>query len=149
MDILEKIDQLAAERLSQICDAADDIVVKGSRYYVSAQGDDDADGLTPKTAWKTIQRVNSADFDAGDGVFFRRGDVFRGGIIAREGVTYAAYGEGPKPRLYGWQRDLADSALWTEEDTEKKSGWIALLILTRDILETCIDVLGFEAPDRM
>lgn len=119
MDILEKIDQLAAERLSQICGAVDDSVVKGRRYYVSAQGDDNADGLTPKTAWKTIQRVNSAEFDAGDGVFFRRGDVFRGGIIAREGVTYAAYGEGPKPRLYGWQRDLADSALWTEEDTEK------------------------------
>ena len=26
---------------------------------------------------------------------------------------------------------------------------IALLILTRDVLETCIDVLGFSAPDRM
>ena len=26
---------------------------------------------------------------------------------------------------------------------------IALLVLTRDILETCIDVLGFEAPERM
>ena len=31
----------------------------------------------------------------------------------------------------------------------KKEGWIALLKLTRDILETCIDVLGFSAPERM
>lgn len=36
-----------------------------------------------------------------------------------------------------------------EEDETKKSGLIALLVLTRDVLETCIDVLGFEAPERM
>lgn len=36
-----------------------------------------------------------------------------------------------------------------EEDAAKKEGWIALLKLTRDILETCIDVLGFSAPERM
>ena len=36
-----------------------------------------------------------------------------------------------------------------EGDATKKSGYIALLKLTQGILETCIDVLGFEAPDRM
>ena len=36
-----------------------------------------------------------------------------------------------------------------EEDATKKSGYIALLKLTQGILETCIDVLGFDAPDRM
>ena len=36
-----------------------------------------------------------------------------------------------------------------EEDEKKKEGLIALLVLTRDILETCIDVLGFSAPERM
>ncbi len=36
-----------------------------------------------------------------------------------------------------------------EEDSAKKEGWIALLALTRDILEACIGVLGFEAPERM
>ena len=36
-----------------------------------------------------------------------------------------------------------------EEDAAKKEGWIELLKLTRDILETCIDVLGFSAPERM
>lgn len=36
-----------------------------------------------------------------------------------------------------------------EEDETRRSGLIALLVLTRDILETCIDVLGFSAPDRM
>ena len=37
----------------------------------------------------------------------------------------------------------------SEEDAEKKNGWIALLKLTMDILNTCIQVLGFSAPDRM
>ena len=36
-----------------------------------------------------------------------------------------------------------------EEDEDKRKGLIALLVLTRDVLETCIDVLGFEAPERM
>ena len=46
-------------------------------------------------------------------------------------------------RFYHGTRILA------EEDAAKKEGWIALLKLTRDILETCIDVLGFSAPERM
>ncbi len=36
-----------------------------------------------------------------------------------------------------------------EEDEVKKSGYIALLKLTLGILEDCIEVLGFEAPERM
>lgn len=36
-----------------------------------------------------------------------------------------------------------------EENEERKEGLVALLVLTRDILETCIDMLGFEAPEKM
>lgn len=36
-----------------------------------------------------------------------------------------------------------------EEDEARKRGLIALLVLTREVLETCIDVLGFSAPERM
>lgn len=42
-----------------------------------------------------------------------------------------------------------ETKILTEEDEKKKEGFIALLVLTRDILETCIDVLGFSAPERM
>ena len=35
------------------------------------------------------------------------------------------------------------------EDEEAQSSWISLLLLTRRVLETCIDVLGFEAPEKM
>lgn len=36
-----------------------------------------------------------------------------------------------------------------EADGKKREGLIALLQLTRDVLETCIDVLGFSAPEKM
>ncbi|MDE6639905.1 MAG: arginine--tRNA ligase [Acetatifactor sp.] len=36
-----------------------------------------------------------------------------------------------------------------ETDGKKREGLIALLLLTRDVLETCIDVLGFSAPEKM
>ena len=42
-----------------------------------------------------------------------------------------------------------ETKIMAEEDENKKAGFIALLVLCRDILETCIDVLGFEAPERM
>lgn len=41
------------------------------------------------------------------------------------------------------------SKILTEENETIKAGMIALLLLTRDVLETCIDVLGFSAPERM
>jgi len=37
----------------------------------------------------------------------------------------------------------------SEEDARKKEGYIALIMLTKEVLETCIDVLGFSAPERM
>lgn len=42
-----------------------------------------------------------------------------------------------------------ETKILSEEDAVKKSGFIALLVLTRDILEACIDVLGFSAPEKM
>ena len=36
-----------------------------------------------------------------------------------------------------------------EEDEMKKAGYIQLITLTREVLETCIHLLGFEAPERM
>lgn len=42
-----------------------------------------------------------------------------------------------------------ETKIMTEDDEEKKSGYIALLVFTRDMLENCIDILGFHAPERM
>ena len=42
-----------------------------------------------------------------------------------------------------------DTKIMGEEDEKRQASYIALLVLTKKVLETCIDVLGFEAPDRM
>ncbi len=48
-----------------------------------------------------------------------------------------------------FNRFYHETRILTEEDRDKKEGWIALLLLTRRVLETCIDLLGFEAPEKM
>jgi hypothetical protein len=49
------------------------VTVTGKKYYVSATGDDNNDGLSPEKPWKTIKKVNETKFNDGDGVFFKRG----------------------------------------------------------------------------
>lgn len=48
-----------------------------------------------------------------------------------------------------FNRFYHETKIVAEEDAKTKAGWVALLVLARDILETCIDVLGFSAPERM
>ncbi len=92
--------------------------VTGTVYYVSNNGNDKNDGkknfLGTIKPWKTIDKVNSADLKPGDAVLFERGGEFRGKIVAKEGVTYSAYGTGDKPIINGSARDYADPALWLE-----------------------------------
>lgn len=42
-----------------------------------------------------------------------------------------------------------ETKIMVEEDVAVQAGYIRLLELTRDVLETCIDVLGFDAPEKM
>lgn len=42
-----------------------------------------------------------------------------------------------------------DNKILAQEDKERQASWIQLITLVKDVLSTCIDVLGFEAPERM
>jgi arginyl-tRNA synthetase len=42
-----------------------------------------------------------------------------------------------------------ETKILAETDEKQQKSWIRLLVLTRNVLETCIDVLGFEAPEKM
>ena len=42
-----------------------------------------------------------------------------------------------------------ETKILATDDMEAQSSWISLLLLTRRVLETCIDMLGFEAPETM
>lgn len=72
-------------------------------------------------------------------------------------VMAAAYEELAPHKICAYIYDLAnafnrfyhETKILAEEDETKQKGYIALLILTRRVLEACIDVLGFTAPERM
>ena len=48
-----------------------------------------------------------------------------------------------------FNRFYHENNIMGEADEKKQAGFVRLLELTRDILEQCIDLLGFEAPERM
>lgn len=90
----------------------------GTAYYVSNSGNDAADGKSPETAWASIDRLASAQFQFGDAIFFERGGVWRkaslsGSIRYTEGLTLSAYGEGEKPKLIGSPENGTGEEKWT------------------------------------
>ena len=42
-----------------------------------------------------------------------------------------------------------ETKILTEENAARQQGYVALIALAKSILETCIDLLGFSAPERM
>ena len=79
-------------------------------------------------------------------------------MLARfNGVLENAFEELAPHKVCAYIYELANSfnkfyhetKILGEENEEKRAGLVALLQLTKRVLETCIDVLGFEAPDRM
>lgn len=68
-----------------------------------------------------------------------------------------AYNETAPHKICAYIYDLAnafnhfyhETKILAQEDENKKGGYIRLLTLTKDVLECCIHLLGFEAPERM
>ena len=67
-------------------------------YYVSPNGDDLNEG-TKESPWQTLDRVNNCA-EPDSIVCFERGGTWRGQLVAKDGVTYTAYGKGKKPNLF-------------------------------------------------
>ena len=97
-------------------------VLLAADYHFAENGSDANDGLSSARPLRTIGRLNALDLKPGDRVLFRRGDLFRGAIKAKDGVTYAAYGEGDElPTICASKRDYADPKLW--ERTDEPNVW--------------------------
>ena len=85
-------------------------VVNARNFYVSATGSDANSGLSTTNAWKTISKINSTAFVAGDSVLLKNGDSFYGTLTpATSGVIFSSYGVGSKPVITG----LATISNWT------------------------------------
>lgn len=108
------VDRAAEKLKAEILNAPSVYAATGTVYYVSQEGSDSNDGLSEKTPFKSIEKVNGMEFKRGDVVLFRRGDVWRGHVKARPAVSYSAYGIGPKPCLYGSPYDAAKDGSWKE-----------------------------------
>ncbi len=84
-------------------------------YYVSADGNDNNDGLSEATPWISLSKVSEAAandknggfIQAGDQILFRSGDTFEGQlVINRSGtadhpIVISNYGDGELPILSG------------------------------------------------
>lgn len=72
-------------------------------------------------------------------------------------VVETAYEEKAPHKICSYVYDFAnafnrfyhETKILSEDNEEQKESWISLLNLVREILETCIDMLGFSAPERM
>lgn len=73
------------------------------------------------------------------------------------GVIVNAFEEKAPHKICAYIYELAnafnhfyhETKILSEENEEQKKSYLCLLVLVRDILEACIDMLGFEAPERM
>lgn len=77
-------------------------------YYVDAEaGNDQADGLTPQSAFKSLDKLNSMIFNPGNKILFKKGSVWNGQFRPQgsgvEGypIVVDTYGEGSRPIING------------------------------------------------
>ncbi len=88
-------------------------------FYVSNNGDDSNDGRSHISAWRTVDKVNSANIPSGSNVYFRSGDVWHdqqlkvnwGGsasdpaeidcYVVRSGAARVCRSSDPKPEING------------------------------------------------
>lgn len=120
-DVIRAEINAKAEALKEECLAPQPVpqpTGNGRTYYVSNDGNDESDGLSEKTAWATLSRVSEEKPGNGSVVLFRRGDVFRGQLYLRYGVTYAAYGEGAMPKLRRCLYNGATDGKWETTEWE-------------------------------
>jgi hypothetical protein len=83
-------------------------------YFVRQAGNDDAEGTSTNAAWRTIERVNRARFQAGDRVRFEADGSFAGNLLlpaedagtSNAPVVVGSFGEGRATILAGRQTGI-------------------------------------------
>lgn len=107
-----------------------DLEITGKTYYISNNGDDNNDGLSPETAWATLDRAFETYWPLtrdllkpGDTVLLERGSTWyispdeKEGLTSDaynivDGVTLGAYGEGARPLIRGDIHEANTPAFW-------------------------------------
>lgn len=120
---IAELTAMTDKRIEEILNSPTEVKVTGTKYYVSANGCDDDDGLTPETSWQTINKINATKLNEGDAVFFKRGDSFRTvtPLYTKSGVTFSAYGSGAKPKIMA-SVDASGADKWSK--TQYENIWV-------------------------
>lgn len=108
--------------------------IGSSIYYVDCNaGNDDADGLSPSSAWKSVGAVSRRHFDPGDSIQFKRGSVCSGMLwpkgsgSATAAIRLDAWGKGALPQIHAQAGEpaalkLFDQEYWTISHLEFAGG---------------------------
>jgi hypothetical protein len=95
IDFTSKADSnIAADNINTLA------LTNSKMYFVSTSGNDNNNGLSAATPWKTISKVNATVLSPGDVVLFEGGQTFSGRLYIRNSgsagynIKYSSYGTG-------------------------------------------------------
>lgn len=137
--ICRAVDVISEQMKQDVLNAKDelDLSARKTTYYISEKhGNDDNDGLTPETAFRSFEGLHKTRFLRNANILLERGGVYRGTWALGSELTFGAYGEGPKPLWVQSKRNYADPALW--EETEYPNVWRCTELLIN------VGVIGFD-----
>lgn len=98
-------------------DVAELTATVGETRYLAADGDDAANGKTPATAWRTLEKASEA-LPGGATLRMKCGDVFYGqlrpatGLGAENPTVVTSWGVGPKPVISATKNLRRDPSVW-------------------------------------
>ncbi len=82
----------------------DNVIIDPQAFYIDVvNGNDNDNGKTPQTAWKSIKKLNSIAINAGNKILFRAGQKWQGQLTisnsgtAENPIIIGSYGEGTAP----------------------------------------------------
>jgi hypothetical protein len=91
---------VAAPAAGGIGDPGAQLEPGGERFVDCLGGDDGADGRSPVTAWRSLDRAGQAELSAGQRLLLKRECIWEGRLtIPWSGVTVAPYGSGAMPLI--------------------------------------------------
>lgn len=143
----ERFDRIMKGDKSLPKESVYDLIEEGGYYVDPLYGNDDADGKSPDSAWRTLERVNKAKLRPGDVVRLRGNGLWRGVLRCRSGsskapIVYTRYdldGGDTSPRIVN-SVDISNDAqwvrikdnIWTTNDAQCKlfTNDVGMLVLT-------------------
>ena len=135
-DYLRELDLYEDARIEEIRNTKSVYATRGEAkiYYISSSTGSTSGGSSESNPMMIaeLSELASLDIKNGDVVLFKRGDIFRGNLSCVSGVTYSAYGEGEKPRLYRSEKNYSNSSDWVQISGSKVI-WRTASPITSDV----------------